>query len=545
MKQILCTLLLVSILMPTAIAGEVKPTKNIIVLIPDGTSLSVLSASRWLKTYRKQGTSLNVDPYLCGTVTTFSSNAPIGDSAPTTSCYMTGQAAQAGNVSIYPVSDLGNDLVRLNPDSAYQPMATLLEAMQMEQNKAAGLVVTCEFPHATPADCAAHTYNRSNYKIIAPQMAYNNLEVMFGGGNAFVTDDMKKYFDKTGTAFFQNDMNKMLSYKGERVWALFGESDMPYDIDRDSTKIPSLAQMTSKAIEVLQKNKNGFFLMVEGSKIDWASHANDPIAMMTEFLAFDKAVGVAMEYARKNGNTTVIVMPDHGNSGFSIGKSKMKKGYTSMTLSDLFGSVSNYKHSAEGLEKILLETTPEAMKLTFKSYTGIDITDEEVSLLLASKNYKVTNYMEVSESQNMTYHITKIMNDRANFGFTTGGHTGEEVFLANYHPKGNTLRGNVRNTEINKYLVQAAGLKKPLQVLTSEIYAKHSTVFAGMNTSIEQIANKAPSLVVKNGNKTLVVTAYSSIATLNGKAFDMGSVAVFVDKTNLFYLPKNLVLQLK
>jgi alkaline phosphatase len=521
-------------------ARDVKPTKNIIVMIPDGASLSVLSASRWLKTYRNQGETLNVDPYLSGTVTTFSSNAPIGDSAPTTSCYMTGVAQQAGNVAIYPVADPQNDLIKLNPDSAYQPLTTILEAMQIEQKKSAGLVVTCEFPHATPADCSAHTYNRGNYGVIAPQMAYNNLEVMFGGGNDFLSDDIKKYFSKNGTTLIQNDKNALLNYSGNKVWALFGNREMPYDIDRDSTLFPSLAQMTSKAIEVLQKNKKGFFLMVEGSKIDWAAHANDPAAIMGEYLAFDKAVGVAMDFARRNGNTTVIVLPDHGNSGFSIGRNYMKKSYTQMSLNDLFGSVSKYQHTAEGLEKILLQTKPDDLKTTFKVYTGIDLTDEEISNLQRSKNYKAENYMEVSKSENMTHYITNIMNNRSTFGFTSGGHTGEEVFLASYHPKGHILKGNVRNREVNNYLFKVTGLKKSLPEITSAIYAKHTDVFAGMNYNIELNSGNNQQLIVNNNGKTLIVSAQTSVATLNGVEFDLGSVAVFVDKTNTFYLPEKL-----
>lgn len=225
MKRKIASLLCLLVAANALMAVDVKPTKNVIVMIPDGTSLSVLSASRWLKTYRNEGTTLNVDPYMSGTVTTFSSNAPIGDSAPTTSCFMTGVPQQAGNVSIYPVADSANDLVKLNPDSAYQPLVTILEAMQREQAKSAGLVVTCEFPHATPADCAAHTYNRSDYKVIAPQMAYNNLEVMFGGGNAFVTEDMKQHFKNNGTTLIQNDKQALLDFKGDKAWALFGDKE--------------------------------------------------------------------------------------------------------------------------------------------------------------------------------------------------------------------------------------------------------------------------------------------------------------------------------
>jgi alkaline phosphatase len=538
---ILCLLVAINI----TFAGGVRSTKNVIVLIPDGTSLSVLSASRWLKTYRNEGTKLNIDPYLCGTVTTFSSNAPIGDSAPTTSCYMTGVPQQAGNVAIYPVSDPDNNLIKLNPDSAYQPLATILEAMQIEQHKAAGLVVTCEFPHATPADCSAHTYNRNDYKVIAPQMAYNNLEVMFGGGNSIITDDMKQHLKNTGTTLIQNDKQALLDFTGDKAWALFGEREFPYDLDRDTATVPSLAQMTTKALEVLQKNNKGFFLMVEGSKVDWAAHANDPIGIMTEFLAFDKAVGVAMEYAKRNGNTTVIVMPDHGNSGFSIGRNNMKKGYTNMTLEDLYESVSHYQRTAEGMEKILQNTKPENIKNIFKQYTDIDLTDDEQKSLLGSKDYKTENYMDISHSENMIHYILKIMNAHSTFGFTSGGHTGEEVFLAAYHPKGDRPVGNIRNTEVNAYIFKAAGLKTSLKELTGKIFAKHTDVFSGMQYSIVQVKDQAPKLVVTKGEKTLEIQAYSSVATMNGMPFDLGSVAVYVDKNNTFYVPKNLVQKLK
>lgn len=85
-------------------------------MIPDGTSIGVVSAARWYQIYNKLGgNNLAIDPYLCGTVKTFSSNAPIGDSAPTTSCYMTGMPQQTGNVSIYPVADPENDLVPVDP----------------------------------------------------------------------------------------------------------------------------------------------------------------------------------------------------------------------------------------------------------------------------------------------------------------------------------------------------------------------------------------------------------------------------------------------
>ncbi len=540
MKRYLITFTYLLLIVSAALAQEVRPTRNVILMIPDGTSLSVLSASRWVKVYRNEGNHLNIDPYISGTVTTFSSNAPIGDSAPTTSTYMTGVPQQASNISTYPVADPANDIVKLNPDSAYQPLATILEAMKIEQKKAAGLVVTCEFPHATPADCASHHYSRSKYQFLAPQITANNLEVMFGGGNDFITESIRAHLKSNGTVLFQDDKKGMMNFSGERVWALFDKQAMPYDLDRNPELVPSISEMTSKALEILSKNPNGFFLMVEGSKVDWAAHANDPAGMIGEFLAFDKAVGAAIDFAKKDGNTTVVILPDHGNSGFSIGRNGLKKGYTTLTKEDLFGTVSGIKRTAEGLEKILLNTKPEDMKSVFMQFTGVDITDDELKTLAGSRNYKAEDYTQVSNSNNMTHNITVILNARMPFGFTTSGHTGEEVFLAVYHPQGNILKGNVRNTEVHNYLYKAAGLEKPMKELTSEIFAKHTDVFNGLKYSIVP-GKEFPTLVVKNKRKTLEIPAFGSVAKLNGVPFDLGSVVVYMDKNNTFYLPKNLV----
>lgn len=514
-------------------------------MIPDGTSVGVVSAARWYQIYNKLGgENLNIDPYLCGTVKTFSSNAPIGDSAPTTSAYMTGMPQQTGNVAIYPVADPDNDLVFVDPSKAYQPLATILEAAKIQQNKATGLVVTVEFPHATPADCSAHYHKRGEYKYIASQMAYNNLDVVFGGGNSILTDDMKDRFSKTNTTLIQNDLNAFRQFDGNnKVWALFQDKELPYDLDRDANEIPSLVEMTEKAINQLSKNENGFFLMVEGSKVDWVAHGNDAVGCITEYLAFDKAVGVAIEFAKKDGETAVIVLPDHGNSGFTIGRRDLKR-YDKATVHDLFANVSKYKRTGEGMEKLLLNEKPENFKAVFKKYTDIDLTDAQVKKLLSSKNYKETNYMKKAESKNMGHTIVDIMNKHTYFGFTTGGHTGEEVFLAGYHPQGDVPLGLNTNTQINNYLFDVLGLQTSLPEMTSQIFAKHTDVFAGEKYSIDK-STDFPVLTVTKGENTLVVPAFKSIAYLNGKEFELGSVTVYIDVNDTFYLPESLREKLK
>lgn len=519
---------------------EVKPVKNVILMIPDGTSLGVYSAARWYKIYNNLGEGLNIDPYITGTVSTFSSNAPIGDSAPTTSAYMTGIPSRTGHVSIYPVHDPENDLYPIDSTMAYQPLTTILEASRIENNKATGLVVTCEFPHATPADCAAHHYNRSNYKALAPQMAYQNLDVMFGGGNGILTDDIKQHFKNKGTNLIQDNRNAMLDYSDDNpVWALFGDRAMPYDIDRNPEKFPSLAEMTQKAIEILSKKENGFFLMVEGSQVDWAAHGNDPVGIITEYLAFDEAVGRAIDFAKEDGETAVVILSDHGNSGFSIGKNDCP-GYDRLSIERLFGAVSNFKLTASGMEAELLKIKPERIKEEFKKYTEIDLTDDELESLLTSKNYKMGGNNEDAKTPSLQSNILKILNSKMCFGFTTGGHTGEEVLLAAYHPEGTVPMGHLKNTDINDYLFKVSGLKTPLAEMTQQIFAKHTDVFADMTYSIEGKDSDIPVLMVKKGDRVLKVPAFSSVVTLDGKTFDLGSVTVYIDRNDTFYLPRHL-----
>ncbi len=521
--------------------GTPTPVKNLIVMIPDGTSWGTVTASRWYQIYNKLGGDrLNIDPYICGSVVTYCSNAPIGDSAPTTSCYMTGIPARAGNVSTYPLADSGNDLYPLDSLMAYQPLVTILEAAKMTQSKATGLVFTCEFPHATPADCSSHYYDRGNYKYIASQMAYNNLDVVFGGGSSIITDDIKEHFERNGTVLIQKDLNAFRNYNGNaKVWALMDDNAFPYDLDRDTTQIPSLEEMTRKAINLLSKNENGFFLMVEGSEVDFAAHANDAVGCMTEFLAFDRAVGVALDFARKNGETAVIIMPDHGTGGFNIGN-RLCKSYAETSLDQIYGLISTFKNTGKGIAQHLMKTPVNEIPQVFKERTGIELTDAELQSIIKTQSMVEGDYMKVSNTDNVISATNKIINSHICFGFTTGGHTGEEVFLAAYHPDGTIPLGMNRNVEIHQYLCDVMELQTPMPELTQRTFAKHTDVFKGLSYEIEDKDN-FPVLVVRKGKKVLKVPAFKSIAYLDGKLINLGSVTVYVDKNETFYLPANIL----
>ncbi|MDR2622111.1 MAG: alkaline phosphatase [Dysgonamonadaceae bacterium] len=540
MKRLSSVLFL--ILFATSLIAQNKEIKNIILLIPDGTSLASVSTARWFQRYvNPEMINLNIDPYICGTILTYSSNAPIGDSAPTTSCYMTGYPSLAGYVSTYPVADSINDIVPMDPKKAYQPLMTLLEAARIVKNKSTGLVFTCEFPHATPADCAAHSYKRSKYEWIAPQMVHNQIDVVIGGGAGILNDKCKQFLENEGYGLFLNDIKGFGNYPGDKMWALFADKDMSYDIDRNPEQEPSLAEMTKIAIDKLSRNKNGFFLMVEGSKIDWAAHANDARAIISDMLAFDKACGEALNFAEKDGETLVIIVPDHGNSGISIGSNKCP-GYSTLTKDQLFGNVTKFKTSIDALIKILHDTKPAGLRQTVLDLTGIALTDEEYTQLLQSADYNLSSLSdeERMKGSKLTKIVATILDKHTCFGFTTSGHTGEEVFLAVYDPRpGQRLTGFHTNIELNRYMCNAMGLDNRLESLTGEYFAKHTDVFKGYTYTIDTL-NGNPILKVKNKKTTIEIQPNTNIIKHNNKDVKLNSVVVYVDKNNTFYLPQSL-----
>ena len=520
-RQTILILLLAVIFLPARSLEpeQVKPVKNLILLIPDGTSLATVSAARWYQWYlHPDKPKLFIDPFLCGTVLTHSSNNPIGDSAPTTSCFMTGYPSRAG------------------------------------------FVATCQVPHATPADCAAHSYNRSRYEWIAPQMVHNDLDVVIGGGVSLLSEADEVYLKANGYGVYKDDIEGMRSYTGAKMWALYNTLDMAYDLDRDPVKEPSIEEMTRTAIQKLSTNENGFFLMVEGSKVDWAAHANDPAAMITEFLAFDRACGAALEFARQNGETVVVVVPDHGNSGFSIGNRNCG---SRATKDEIFQLISQVKLTAEGFAKKLNSEPATAVQQIFREYAGFELTDAELQTLYQCKNYVNSPIPEGERkedaglaslySSSLNGFIAKLITSKTCFGFTTGGHTGEEVFLAGYHPAGTPPIGMNTNIELNRYMAAALGVNGKLDELTAQYFAPHTEVFGDCTYEIVPSAEEkgSPTLVVrhaKDKKKQLTVTPNTNIVKLGRKGeteVKLQSVVVYVDVNNTFYLPRSLAEYLK
>lgn len=501
-------------------SAQTTQVRNIIMLIPDGTSIDVLSLSRWYKfgICKEDACWLNIDPYICGLVKTHSSNAPIGDSAPTSSTYAAGHLSQTGFIATYPPVSPGRDLVKVDPERAYQPMYTILEAAKLG-GKSTGLVVTCQFPHATPADFSAHTNERDRYFDISKQMVYSRLNVVFGGGTKYLSPKVRS--DKEDLVSVLKQKNyKYITTKPEfdnvsagdsLVWGLFAPDALPNDLDTDKDKIPSLAQMTQKAIDVLSQNKKGFFLMVEGSKVDWAAHNNDPVGIVTEFLAFDEAVKQALDFAKKDGHTAVLICPDHGNSGISIGGGRLNSGYDTMSVVNLVKPLKDCKLTADGIAaKITSLTKDQDIVSTFKEYTQIALNQQELDMIKTAK-----------ATTGLVRAIAKVITGHTYISFTTNGHTGEDVMLAAYHPAGYRPTGVVQNSDINKYFREISG-NVNLDSLTDQYYCRDSVLLKNYVWNIQYKRDTAnipvdASLVISKSAKSKMraeVKAFTDYVTI-------------------------------
>ncbi|MFV0482421.1 MAG: alkaline phosphatase [Campylobacteraceae bacterium] len=506
-----------------------KKAKNVIILIPDGMSVSSTTLARWYQ----EGKALNLDSMASGLMRTHNADTPIADSAPAGTAMATGKKSHTGYVGVLPDENTMPGLETLPNENIKRPIATILEGAK-SLKKATGLVVTCEIMHATPADFSAHFPSRRNYDALSKQQVYQDIDVVIGGGSYFLAKENRK--DNTDlvevikSKNYQyvttlEDFNKV---KSGKLWAMLAPKDLAYDFDRDPNKEPSLAEMTQKAIDILSQNPNGFFLMVEGSKVDWAAHANDPIGILSDVLAFDKAVGVAKAFAKKDGNTLVIAASDHGNSGISIGDRATSNDYDKLPLSTFIKPLKEAKLTGEGMEK-LLNAERSNIATVVSEYFGIsDLSDEELENI---KNYK---------KGSLNYAFGPVMAKRAHIGFTTNGHTGEDIPLYVYAPKTiSQLTGTIDNTHISIYAQKAFGLD--LNKLSDKLFVPSHLAFAkkGATVLFDDKDPLNPVLVVKKNSDTLRILANTNLAYLNDKEIKLDGVSVYNEI--VFYVPQSAV----
>lgn len=504
--------------------------KNVIIMVPDGCSNSLQTLARW-----KKGRALTLDSLLVGAVKTYMANSIITGSAAAVTAFATGQKTTVGFLSVGPrAEDVLNIFEHPGSEMEYRPLATVLEAARL-RGKATGLVATSTICHATPAGFACHVHDRNKYNEITEQMVYQNIDVVFGGGKRYLLPEAEGGKRTDGENLLQillerdyqfvEKEKKMSEISSGKVWGLFAGNHMSADIDRlaFTPEQPSLAQMTAKAIEILSQDEDGFFLMVEGSQIDWAGHANDPIYMVTDFLAFDKAVKVAVDFARKDKKTLILAFPDHNCGALSIGNGTTDVPYSDTKAKDLIEPLKKMKITAGALEyQIGNEYSYENISKEISKWWGINISIED---------YKEIKKL-INEGSPLNYSIGEVISKNYTvLGWTTHGHTGGDVPLWAYGP--NTPAGLYDNTELAE--ITASNLGFDLEGINNQLFVEVGKVYPDYTLDKSDTAN----LVLKI--KSFELPINKNLLIENGDTCNLNGIVVYAPATEKAYIPMEAV----
>ena len=283
---------------PSSISQTQKKPKNIILLIGDGMGLSEISSSLYFNEKPSNFLRFNT----VGLSMTSSSKELITDSAAGATAFASGIKTYNGAVGV---------------DENMQAVETIVEYIS-KKGIATGLVATSSIVHATPAAFYAHQESRRMYEEIAAELVTSDIDFFAGGGLQFFThredgQNLLPQLEKNNFVVHTDVLPKKISEKKQAI--LLAPDGMP---KMSENRGNFLTNATMLAIGQLSKNKEGFFLMVEGSQIDWGGHANDADYLINELIDFDKTIGAVLDFAERNGETLVIVTADHETGGFSL-----------------------------------------------------------------------------------------------------------------------------------------------------------------------------------------------------------------------------------
>ena len=297
---------------PASTKDTGQPVRNIILMIGDGMGTSAVYAG-----YTMNRGHLNLERF-----------KNIGFSKTYSTSYVTDSGA--GGTAIATGNKTYNGAIGV--DSTGKPAKTVLEWAE-EKGKATGMVATCAITHATPASFISHQASRGDYELIAADFLKTDIDVFIGGG--------RNHFEKRKDGI---NLSDKLREKGYRVAYSIGDvkeaKSGPVAGLIDSIHEPKwiegrgdlLNESVIEALRLLSADKDGFFLMVEGSQIDWGGHENNINYLATEMIDFDKAIGTALDFAAADGETLVIVTADHETGGLALPGGNLQKGEIKATF---------------------------------------------------------------------------------------------------------------------------------------------------------------------------------------------------------------------
>ncbi|KAF8671470.1 Alkaline phosphatase [Rhizoctonia solani] len=445
---------------PGGLKGS-KKVRNLILTIPDGfgpaSEVFARDFVQWNNTATGWNRQLGSDKVQIGSIRTRSTDSYVTDSSASATAYSCAIKTYNGAVGI---------------DEDGNPCATVLEAAK-RAGYTTGMVVTSRITHATPASFASHIYDREAEPTIAEQIVGDQplgrvADLLLGGGLSMpntTTGSSRKdgrdllaeakkagfnvFTTRTGFDALKGGKSAKLPYMG-----LFTASHMSYEVDRDPAVEPSLLEMAKTALETLKQatknTKQGFFIMIEASRIDHAAHANDPVGHLHEIIMYNEVVDYLREWVDKNQDTVMIGTADHECGGLTLG-GIVTTGEYQYNPEPLAAA----KHSSSYLASQWTKyngTDPDGFLTDLFAQYGInDANSTEIAVAKANKGN--TNFVDT--------HIGQAMGRRAMIKWGTGGHTAVDVNLIGYGPNIERMAGNRDNTEVGQFITDQLGLDLP------------------------------------------------------------------------------------
>lgn len=428
-----------------------KKAKNIIFLVSDGMSIGTLNmADMYLK--RKYGQSSNwMQLYKDGRVTralmeTASANSIVTDSSAGSSSWGCGIRVNNGSLNVDPLGE---------------PHMPIWQKFK-RAGKMAGCVTTVPITHATPAGFCVNSKSRNSQEDIANQYLDLKFDVMMGGGSQYFAADKRKdktdmyaAFEAKGYQVVKTRREMMLANDNKPLLGVFCEDGLPYYVDRNNDPaltelVPSLAEMTQKAIDRMKNSPKGFVLQVESGKVDWAAHANDIAGLIHDQIAFDQAIRVAMDFAEKDKETLVIITTDHGNAnpGVIYGK------YANLN----FDSIQGYTKTNEViLNEIHRNSKVEQVREIIAAGNGETVSVEDAKTILDFYDGLTKDEGGLYNYRRLPFKaFAEMQKKRNSVGWISMDHSADYVELAMYGPGSGLLKPFVKNTDLHFLMLEAA-----------------------------------------------------------------------------------------
>ncbi|KAI1435156.1 alkaline phosphatase [Xylaria sp. CBS 124048] len=502
---VLALLTLLGVGVPASSETKPKPKphvgkRNLIFMVSDGMGPASLSMTRSFRQHTEgleAGDTLNLDKHFWGTSRTRSSSSLVTDSAAGATAFSCGMKSYNGAISVLP---------------DHSPCGTVLEAAK-KAGYTTGLVVTTSITDATPACFASHVDFRIQQDEIALQEIGEGplgrvVDLMFGGGRCqFLPNgteggcrqddiDVTELAQKKHGWHYISERAAFNEYLegGKEVplpmLGLFAPADIPFELDRRNMNhvYPSLSEMATTALRALEKatekSEKGFFLMIEGSRIDHAGHGNDPSAQVREVLEYDKTFKAVLDFLEGSRVEGVVVgTSDHETGGLSVAR-QVNSAYPEYLWKPqvLANAAASSEHLAALLHSHIEEIGGSGSIDELKDYINQALVIPGLGIYNATEEELTTIalYPEVAQPAFAT-----MVSVRAQIGWSTHGHSAVDVNIYCSGGEGTEgLRGNVENTDVGRFLAGYLGVD--VEGVTRELGERMTMMMKGMGEGVTE-----------------------------------------------------------